>query len=219
MGKHADPDPRWFWLSLAAAAGKTVAVLALAGLVVFGLTRWLGGADPESGELLLEGAAGQAQPTPSADASVADDPALEPDPAEDDASEDDTSEDEAGDETGDDPADEETSSGVSGDEEAEDGGDDGPVRGTVQVLDGAGDPDAVRDAVAALEELGYEVVAQSRAARRYPRTTVFWSDGFEDEAEQLREADDRFAALEENERLAPSINLHVVVGEDWETGE
>lgn len=201
MGRHSDPDPRWFWFSLGAAAGKALLGVLLLGAVAVGVTRLAGG-----------GAAGDAEPDvpqPSAGlTTVADEPARED---SEDAFETESPESESASET----ASPEESATEDPDED-EDPGDDAPVRATVQVLDGGGDASAVREAIAALEARGYQVVAQSRAARTYTRTTVFWSEGFEDEAEELRDADERFAVLQENDRLDATINLHVVVGRDWE---
>ena len=216
MGRHSDPDPRWFWLSLGAAAGKALLAVLLLGAVAVGVTRLAGG-----------GAAGDAEPDvpePSAGlTAVADEPAAD---ASEDAfetepagsgSESEPGSGEPGTETESaDPDEDEDTEDEDEDGGDEDGGDDAPVRATVQVLDGGGDASAVREAIAALEARGYQVVAQSRAARTYPRTTVFWSEGFEDEAEELREEDERFAVLQENDRLDATINLHVVIGRDWE---
>lgn len=202
MGRHRDPDPRWFWLSLAAAAGKGLLAVALVGAVVAGALRLTGSGAQDAGasSSTRTPAVAEGGPSPEDGAPVADDGdagvgggGVESLPAE--------------------PARTEFQ-----DLEAEDGGDDALVRATVQVLDASGDPAAAADVVAALEELGYQVVAEGRAARGYERTTVFWSTGFEDEAESLRAADDRFAVLERNERLDASIDLHVVVGRDWIAG-
>ncbi|HWH32374.1 MAG TPA: LytR C-terminal domain-containing protein [Egibacteraceae bacterium] len=186
MGRHADPDPRWFWLSLAAAAGKALLAVALVGLAAAGLVRWLGGGDEGEKPVVTLDDTGEPAPADTVTSSPTPTP------------------------TGfqDEPA-------VEGPEATADGGDDGPVRATVQVLNASGDPDKLGDVVEVLEELGYQVVAQSRAARGYDETTVFWSAGFEDEAERLQDTDDRFGVLERNDRLDASIDLHVVIGRDW----
>lgn len=188
MGKHSDPDPRWFWLSLAAAAGKAAIGVLVVGAVAVGVTTWAGDRDDrvagpaattEPATLApqaTEQASATASPTESAHEEVATQPAVE---------------------------------------EETDGGDEAPVRATVQVLNGSGDASALQDAIATLEELGYRVVAESRSSRVYDRTTVFWSAGFEEDARDLRRSDDRFAVLQANDRLDRTINLHVVVGRDW----
>lgn len=192
MGRHSDPDPRWFWQSLATAAGKAVLGLAVVSLVVMGVVRWAGGADDGRGQPAVS-----TPPSQATAAEVADEPALEAVP--DDA-----------------PTESDESDEPAADEDDEDGGDDGPVLATVQVLNGSGDADLLDEVVGVLEELGYEVVSTGRAARRYDETTVFWSAGHRDDAEDLRQADSRFIAVEPNERLDRTINLHVVIGADWE---
>lgn len=183
MGRHSDPDPRWFWQSLAAAAVKALLGLAVVGLMIFSVVRWAGGgADDGRGQPAVTVPPSTASST-TAPVVVADEPAEEPSEAPDDD---------------------------------EDGGDDGPVLATVQVLNGSGDPDLLDEVVGILEELGYEVVSTGRAARRYDETTVFWSAGHRDDAADLRQADARFIAVEPNERLDRTINLHVVIGADWD---
>jgi hypothetical protein len=191
MGRHSDPDPRWFWQSLAAAAAKAVLGLAVVGLVVMGVVRWTGSGEDDGGS--------QPVATPSSPATAAElaaEPALEEPPRGEATDEPDA------------PLDDD-----------EDGGDDGPVLATVQVLNGSGDPDLLDEVVGILEDLGYEVVSTGRAARRYDETTVFWSAGHRDDAEDLRQADARFIAVEPNERLDRTIDLHVVIGADWDAGD
>ena len=194
MGRHSDPDPRWFWQSLATAAAKAVLGLAVLGLLVTGVLRWAGGgADDGRGQPVVTAPA-SATPTVAAAVDVADEPAV--------------------DESSEKPTE---SPGDDQDGDEEDGGDDGPVLATVQVLNGSGDPDLLDEVVGILEDLGYEVVSTGRAARRYDETTVFWSAGHRDDATDLRQADARFIAVEPNERLDRTINLHVVIGADWGT--
>lgn len=198
MGRHSDPDPRWFWQSLAAAAAKAVLGLAVVSLLVMGVVRWAGGGGDDERDPVAS-----VPESPATAAEVADEPALEDPTFEEPAP--------GSDET---PLDEDDEGG--GDE---DGGDDGPVLATVQVLNGSGDPDLLDEVVEILEDLGYEVVSTGRAARRYDETTVFWSAGHRDDAEDLRQADARFIAVEPNERLDRTINLHVVIGADWDAGD
>lgn len=194
MGRHSDPDPRWFWLSLGAAAAKAMLGLLLVAVVVFGLTRW-GRQETGSGADLAQGPVVATAPSGT--------------PSEDGGGE---PEDDEGAAIADEPALEEPS------EEA-DGGDEAPVLATVQVLNASGDPDALDEVIAVLEDLGYQVVASGRAARGYERTTVFWSDGERGRAQALRREDGRFGVLEANERLDPTIQLHVVIGADWDAEE
>lgn len=94
---------------------------------------------------------------------------------------------------------------------------------SIQVLDGAGDPEAAREAIAVLRDLGYEVVAEDppvQARQAYSQTTVFATAGFEADAESLVQADPRFTTVEENPgTLDEAIDLHVVVGADWPSGD
>lgn len=190
MGRHSDPDPRWFWQSLATAAAKAVFGLAVVGLLIMGVVRWAGGgADDGRGQPAVT-APSTATPSVAAAVNVADEPAV------------------------DEPTEEPSEATDAADEE--DGGDDGPVLATVQVLNGSGDPDLLDEVVGILEDLGYEVVSTGPAARRYDETTVFWSAGHRGDATDLRESDARFSAVEPNERLDRTINLHVVIGADWD---
>lgn len=199
MGRHSDPDPRWFWLSLATTVGKALAVALLLVGAVFGVTRLLGSADEDDVAVPLTEPSRTTGTTPAA----AD--ATEP-----------TGRREVPTRT---PDRDTTSDDASEREHVQEGGDDAPVRGTVQVLNASGDAGVLRDVIAVLEEVGFQVVAEGRASRAYARTTVFWSDGHEDEAEELRDADERFAVIQRNERLDPTIDLHVVVGRDWAASE
>jgi hypothetical protein len=88
---------------------------------------------------------------------------------------------------------------------------------TVQVLDGRWDDGAAYDEVIdLLAELGFEVVDSGRAGRRYAETTLFYTDGNAELAEELAAAEGRFGVVEENTRgLSETLDLHVVVGADW----
>ena len=91
-----------------------------------------------------------------------------------------------------------------------------PEETTVQVLDAGGGSTATNDAADALRELGYDVVAINTSRLDYPTTTVLFTDGNEAEADALRARDDRFAETGLNERLSEGVDVHVVVGPDWE---
>lgn len=90
---------------------------------------------------------------------------------------------------------------------------------SIQVLDGAGDADATLEAVAALRALGFTVVVDdppTQARQPYSQTTVFATAGFEEQAAALVEADPRFTTVDDNPgTLDDSIDLHIVIGEDW----
>lgn len=85
----------------------------------------------------------------------------------------------------------------------------------VQVLDGTGDPALADAAVAALEGLGYVVVARNPVSQAAERTTVLVTEGNDAEAADLIAADPRFGAPAPNERWSPAVALHVLVGADW----
>ena len=85
----------------------------------------------------------------------------------------------------------------------------------VQVLDGVGDITRANDAADVLRELGYTVALTDSAAIAYEVTTVIYTEGHREDAEELTRRDDRFVAIEENDDLEADVDLHVVVGSDW----
>lgn len=90
-----------------------------------------------------------------------------------------------------------------------------PEQTSVQVLDGAGAPET-RDAVlATLEDHGYVVAAVNAARTPREQSVVFYSEGWEDEAEALAAREDRLVVSDENPGFSEDIGLHVVVGADW----
>ena len=91
-----------------------------------------------------------------------------------------------------------------------------PEETTVQVLDAGGGSTATNEAADALRELGYDVVAINTSRLDYPTTTVLFTDGNEAEADALRARDERFAETGLNERLSEGVDVHVVVGPDWD---
>lgn len=200
MGRHADPDPRHFWRSLAAAFVR--ATLAL-GLVVglFAALSTIGDDPPGDGPVMLGG--------PDA---IDDGPLpLVPEGPEDTE----------------DPEDTEGTQGTEGTEGTEGTGDDaaageGPVAAAaapeetrVQVLDGVNDPARLAELVAALEALGYQVVATNPASTAYAVTTVLYSEGREPAAQALQIRDPRMAVLRPSPGLSDTVDLHVVLGADW----
>ncbi|HUG85923.1 MAG TPA: LytR C-terminal domain-containing protein [Euzebya sp.] len=92
---------------------------------------------------------------------------------------------------------------------------------SAQVIAGANTTaDQVADAVSALRELGYDVTESGISPNPYPETTVFATAGEEAQAEALTTADPRFTTVGENPgNLSSEIQIHVLVGEDWPTGE
>ena len=92
-----------------------------------------------------------------------------------------------------------------------------PEETSVQLLDAGGGSDAVNDAAEVLRELGYDVVAINPSRTEYNTTTVLFTDGNEAEAQALPARDERFAEVAPNERLSDGVDVHVVVGSDWES--
>lgn len=205
MGRHADPDPRHFWVSLVAAGSK--AALGLAVVVVAFLLVSRIGQPTGPGPVVVDMGSESAQPSagaspgaaPGATATSAEtldplSPAVESTPHQS-ASDGPTS----------DRSTPEERTGTSH-----------QVEGiSVQLLDGVGDEELLDAVATVLEGMGYDIVAVSRSARSYEETTVFYSEGFASTARALRRADDRFGTVEPNTRLSASVNLHVVVGADW----
>lgn len=89
----------------------------------------------------------------------------------------------------------------------------------VQVLHNDAAPAVIADVRAVLEALGYPVVQVNAARTPFDRTTVYYVDGWQAEAEALAVHDERFAAVEPNERFSSDVDLHVAVGPDWPAGE
>lgn len=91
-----------------------------------------------------------------------------------------------------------------------------PEQTTVQVLDGVGDRVRMRAAAEVLREMGYQIVATNPAAIEYDTTTILYSDGHRAAAEALRARDARFRAIRPNKNLSTQVDIHVVVGTDWQ---
>ncbi len=90
-----------------------------------------------------------------------------------------------------------------------------PEETSVQVLDAGGGSSATTAVEAALDDLGYDVVAVNASRTQYPVTTVLYTEGNDAEAEALRARDERFTEIAPNERLSDGVDIHVVVGPDW----
>jgi hypothetical protein len=93
-----------------------------------------------------------------------------------------------------------------------------PSETSVQVLDAGGGRARTEAVVAALEDLGYLIVNVTSSRTDVRSTTVWFTEGSEEAALALRARDERVVEVAENERLSPGVNLHVLVGPDWETG-
>lgn len=91
-----------------------------------------------------------------------------------------------------------------------------PEETRVQLLDGVRDGDeAVEEAGEVLNELGYQVVTTGTMVEPWETTGAYYTDGWEVEAESLRERDDRFAEVAPEPGFDADVDLHVIVGEDW----
>lgn len=93
-----------------------------------------------------------------------------------------------------------------------------PEQTRVQVLHN-GDEAAADEVTATLEALGYSEIAVDTTLSEQERTTVYYVEGWEGEAELLRTHDERFAEVEANEDYTADADLHIVVGQDWTSGE
>lgn len=200
MGRHADPDARHFWRSLGTASLRATVALAL----VVGLFAALSsiGRVPEDGPVILGGPepgsqGAPASPEPPPEAQAPPDGAPAPTPhATDERVE---------------PAD------VAADSpEALIAAAPPPAETTVQVLDGVGQSLRLTSLVGALEDLGYDIVATNPAATNYPVTTVLFTEGSEDAARALQARDSRIAERRASPGLSTEVDLHVVLGADWE---
>lgn len=207
MARHADPNARHFWRSLATATLRGAGALVLVVGVFAGLA--LIGRPTDPGPVMLQPEGDDAGPPPN-EAAAEGEAEEDARPDMDDLVEDSFHDDGA--ETPDDAdSEDEPGDNPEGDSQAVPSAD----GVTVQVLDGAGDP-AVADAVAdALAEAGYEIVAVNTASRAYEATTVFYTDGHESDARALVEGDERFVEAAPNPNLAETVDLHVVAGTDW----
>ena len=187
MARHVDPDDRSFRNSLLRAAAGGVAALVVT-VAITGVLSALGRDDAkDSPAMVLTGT-----PAP-VEEDTQPPPSPEPEP---------TAVSEA-------PPVTETATPM----EMTEGGD-GLV--TVQVLDAVGTGPAAQAAADALTELGYEVVVVNSTPRRVETTTVLYTPGHREDAEALQEADERFVEVRENKAFNPSVNLHVLVGPDFQ---
>jgi hypothetical protein len=91
-----------------------------------------------------------------------------------------------------------------------------PAFTTMQVLDAGGGRERLRAAASALSALGYRVVSTSSARQDVTRTTVWFTSGNETKAEALRARDPRFADVAPNAGLSAQVDLHVLIGPDWQ---
>ncbi|HUG83057.1 MAG TPA: LytR C-terminal domain-containing protein, partial [Euzebya sp.] len=90
-----------------------------------------------------------------------------------------------------------------------------PADTTIQVLDAGGGNASVDQVVSALETIGYDVVAINDSSRDVTVTTVYYTADNMPQAEGLRARDPRFQAVEPNQGLSDSVDIHVLVGPDF----
>lgn len=90
---------------------------------------------------------------------------------------------------------------------------------TVQVLDAVGSGTQADQAAAVLRDLGYTVVVVNPTPRRVKATTVLATPGSEEAAEALRDEDPRFGIVKRNNAFNRSVDLHVLVGPDFTSGD
>lgn len=85
---------------------------------------------------------------------------------------------------------------------------------SLQVLDGIKDGSGrARDIADGLVDDGYDLVAFNTSSIVYDTTTVFWTEGHEEEAQALA-ADNGWDEIVFNVILSDSVDVHVVVGTD-----
>lgn len=207
MGRHADPDPRHFWRSLAAAVLRaTLALVLVVGL--FAALASIGPGQSEDGPVML-GDPEQASPSPDRTRL----PVVEADGT--DRSEGPQA---APGETPADGAEPQPPSPLAPEGSPEDilAAAPPPEETTVQVLDGVGDSPQLEQLAAALEELGYAVVARNPSGTTYAVTTVLFTEGNEEAARALQDRDPRIVERLPNPGLSEQVDLHVVLGGDWQ---
>ena len=92
-----------------------------------------------------------------------------------------------------------------------------PASISVQVLDAAGDGgEKATDVAAKLRAAGYRVVAETDAVRVYEESTAFFTRGHQPAARQIAEFLPAFDVVDEKPaNLTDSVNVHIVVGEDY----
>lgn len=90
-----------------------------------------------------------------------------------------------------------------------------PAETSVQVLDAGGGEARVDAVIAALEGIGYDIIARQSSSRDVDRTTVYYTEGNQPQAEGLRARDPRFQVVEANRGLSEGVSIHVLVGPDF----
>lgn len=91
-----------------------------------------------------------------------------------------------------------------------------PASISIQVLDGVltDDGETMRQLAQALRDQGYNVVAENRARQPYEQTTVFYTDGYQAQAEQVAAAIGASAVDQQPGNLSEEVQIHIVVADD-----
>lgn len=210
-GKHTPSGDRSFAISVLAHLAAGVAlVLAVAG-AFWGLGQVRA---PDTTPVIT---APDDTPDPTSEAADTDEPADEPAGTPADAPDESEEPDDA-----DEPADADEPDETDETDEPDEPADTrahAPQDVSVQILDAAGD-DGTRTRVAEgwMRDDGYGIVATGRAIRTYEQTTVFYTPGAEDKAQQVA-AEYGYPVVEEKpDNLSDSVDVHVIVGQDHPTG-
>lgn len=222
MGRHADPDPRHFWGSLGVAVLRATLALALV-VGLFAALSTVGGDPPGDGPVMLGDPDDLEEPgdgRPETSTAGTEDPDLPQDVAADPDPDDDEAAPDAAGDPGADPPDD--AANAEGDPEAADpaaallAAAPPPPQTTVQVLDGVGASPLLDVLVSELEAMGYDIVATNPASTDYAVTTVLYSEGREAAAQALQARDPRITERRPNPGLSEDVDLHVVLGADWQ---
>jgi hypothetical protein len=91
-----------------------------------------------------------------------------------------------------------------------------PESTTLQVLDAGGGRERRYAAAAELSALGYRVMSTASARQHVLRTTIWFTSGNEAKALALQARDPRFAYIAPSAGLSARVDLHILVGPDWE---
>jgi hypothetical protein len=209
MARHAHPDRRAYYSSLAAAVGKGLAAVLVVVAITVAAILLVDRRDGGAPVVMPTGA----EPTDVADATT---PTGAPEPSpQPTATDGETTPPLFDPTTGATPSPGITADGGTEDADIAPADEVDPAAVTVQVLDGGAGDERTEAAVAVLEELGYEIVAVNPARCCYERTTVLFSDGNEELAVDLTQRDERFVTTSPNPNLTEDVDIHVVVGQDW----
>jgi hypothetical protein len=91
-----------------------------------------------------------------------------------------------------------------------------PAAISIQVLDGVltDGGESMRQVAQALRDQGYNVIAENRARQPYEQTTVFYTAGYQAQAEQVAAAIGASAVEQQPGNLSQQVQVHIVVADD-----